>query len=493
METEGSTSLYVHPPPEIAEMFSHMDDGLPDDTDLEQEVDDGLETLVWSPNVVRNIEEAAKETEWQTDANEILDNLEHHATKVTEILQHAAGLRESFPYILSHLQAYQTEVCLTIGTIKDVLKSETPYHEQHRIVIERLEPQQQAIWNARQCIDDYITQINQQGFGKPSIPEDVDMITTTLQALRDLVQSLFWDFIIAFGPLDRHNRGFPCSFLDLLHREIILHINWAKAPARMFVNAQMPYVMHGYDTPDGDPHTLVIFTFHMSVGELGKRFRAVHITATFETGVEPTTFPMVVGMSPRHTKQFWWSKHLVTKTKKIGVSSNLTMGTGDASGVDVRPNISNIRTEETVQWNCARLAGDVLAEKGSPHPNGVYWDLLENTSTKSGVPSFLQTAVLLKRRREDVSKRFYGVIAIDANVSGAGLKSSWRKIWWRLQDPGSKVWVHFKSSSPDRPGPYLEYRTEMARLPDLDTMSKLMLDGPSTETHEEHVTVAARR
>jgi hypothetical protein len=47
---------------------------------------------------------------------------------------------------------------------------------------------------------------------------------------------------------------------------ILTPYSWEGRPAHMTVNAEMPFVMHGYDRDvDGTPYTLVGFTFHMAV------------------------------------------------------------------------------------------------------------------------------------------------------------------------------------------------------------------------------------
>ncbi|KAL2120471.1 hypothetical protein VTJ04DRAFT_4498 [Mycothermus thermophilus] len=191
------------------------------------------------------------------------------------------------------------------------------------------------------------------------------------------------------GPLRRDH---------IRHVKHFFSLNWARAPARMAVNAKMPYVMHGYDKPtDGDPCTLVVFTFHISAGEIGKGFRAVHITASF--GPYDRTCsksPVIIDMSPCNTKQLFWSQHRISTSKSIDVSTTLSIAQSSVAGLDVKPSWSKVSVEETTRVDCVRVAGDILA-RGSC----VYWDLIENASAKTGVPSFIQTAVLLKRRRNE--------------------------------------------------------------------------------------------
>jgi hypothetical protein len=137
----------------------------------------------------------------------------------------------------------------------------------------------------------------------------------------------------------------------------------------------------------------------------------------------------------------------------------------------VKPSWSKVSVEETTRVDCVRVVGDILAPGSC-----VYWDLVENASAKTGVPSFIQTAVLLKRRRNEACEPFKCTVQIDANISG--VKYAWRRAWWRLTNEGRNCPLYFNPyKSNGCPGPYEGFQNEMAKL-DLDSISEIKMDEP---------------
>lgn len=64
-----------------------------------------------------------------------------------------------------------------------------------------------------------------------------------------------------------------------------------------------------------------------------------------------------------------------------------------------------------------QLSGSrVAVGAGHSRPNAARWVMLENASQKSGVPAFLRTAVLLKRRPKD-NGQFLGSVNVSYRVS----------------------------------------------------------------------------
>ncbi|KAL2120477.1 hypothetical protein VTJ04DRAFT_4504 [Mycothermus thermophilus] len=245
----------------------------------------------------------------------------------------------------------------------------------------------------------------------------------------------------------------------------------------------MPYVIHGTDDK-GISHTLVVFTFHMTVRQLGKRFRAVHITIKFDEEEEnhqpqggpfkrhlisrsskqrtkTLSAPTIVAMAPSGTSLYQQSEHVLSTEQEI----ELDLQFGLPGGGRVRPRYMYTRNNggEAKKVGFVRVVGDPLIKWGGTYPTGVRWDLLENHTSKTGVPSFLRTAVLLKRSKGDPNKRFQCTVKVREEVSG--VMSRAKDLWYRLtgsipeDDP-----IVFDPSDEGRPGPYEEYRNRLTEL-----------------------------
>ncbi|PHH90669.1 hypothetical protein CDD83_2963 [Cordyceps sp. RAO-2017] len=78
------------------------------------------------------------------------------------------------------------------------------------------------------------------------------------------------------------------------------------------------------------------------------------------------------------------------------------------------------RTTSGQRADAVSLTGEAAvvgrARGGGARPNAVRWTMLENESDRSGVPAFLRTAVLLRRRERD-NGQFVGDVRADYRVS----------------------------------------------------------------------------
>jgi hypothetical protein len=180
--------------------------------------------------------------------------------------------------------------------------------------------------------------------------------------------------------------------------------------------AEMPDVAHGTLSPEGDPATLIVLKFKFLPNEIDRRFRSAHITVTFldADANSKDLAPTVQDIAPDGA----WS--LLPFKKHIEVTT-----TGSVGGVIGPPGIT-INTGMQYQYkmiedkdNCAKLFGTtrVLGRTWGPK-NAVTWTLLENTDTKSGIPTWLQGAILLKRNPspDKAGQKFQATVEIEVDV-----------------------------------------------------------------------------
>jgi hypothetical protein len=92
----------------------------------------------------------------------------------------------------------------------------------------------------------------------------------------------------------------------------------------------------------------------------------------------------------------------------VGASGGV--GIGDGLGLDFGRTISVQRSSSVVLTGYKSLIGKVVGR-----PNTVTWTIMEDPVLKAGVPPYLQTAILLERRTDEI---FKANINVKADASG---------------------------------------------------------------------------
>lgn len=213
-------------------------------------------------------------------------------------------------------------------------------------------------------------------------------------------------------PNELDNNGNPIP-----HREWVTGLD--RTP--MSVKGQMPTVVHGFDKPGSQSgHTLAIFNWLMPPVRLGKRFRKVTLEIVFtalgqrgdaESEAEQRRRvisnkavagahwdPEVIKTIPNGPS--WYHKTQHQSDNEFNFQFDLKAGFEPY--ISTGPSFSWKRTTSEDHIDSIKLTGEPFAsDRNHARPNGVRWTLLENESMRSGVPAFLRTAVLLRRRDND--------------------------------------------------------------------------------------------
>jgi hypothetical protein len=166
---------------------------------------------------------------------------------------------------------------------------------------------------------------------------------------------------------------------------------------------QLADVVHGSADPAGlVPCTLAIFDFEIQVRDGGKRFREVQISILFQAdsttkkGVDKT-YPRVMGMAPRGTYYMLPTKMKTEEKVTAHVNASGNVPIFGSVGADLGYEL----TTSTEREDCIRVNGQprIINSAGMTlnKPNGVEWNLFENTLARGGVPAHIRTAVLLER------------------------------------------------------------------------------------------------
>ena len=196
----------------------------------------------------------------------------------------------------------------------------------------------------------------------------------------------------------------------------------------LVVLADMIQVNHGTLVEGGSPATLIVMRFEFQPLGNYRRFKSVNAKMTFSKGANSTTAPEVLNITPK------------------GVWSILPSNIPEETSHSISPSIEggggplNVKAAYTWQFkktvdkeNSAKITG-IIRALGSDRSkkNTAIWTLSENPDTNSGIPTLLQTAILLKRSRMDGNvkgEKFKAELEIHGEVDKV---TQWSERWKRV-------------------------------------------------------------
>ncbi|RDW68221.1 hypothetical protein BP5796_08878 [Coleophoma crateriformis] len=156
-------------------------------------------------------------------------------------------------------------------------------------------------------------------------------------------------------------------------------------------------VVHGcLDASTGELGTLLVYDFTFNAAKLGRRIVSADITLNFSASIPGMASPTVHSFAPSGRCVLQPTSRDESSTQGTDISANagqlgITIGTAWKWEKTITQTTSDA-TELRVFTKCNEFGDEV----------GVNWVLHENRTVKSGIPSFLRTAILLKR--EDVQE-----------------------------------------------------------------------------------------
>jgi len=173
-------------------------------------------------------------------------------------------------------------------------------------------------------------------------------------------------------------------------------------------------VIHGKMSPDGDYATLVVISFEFHGQDQKRRFQQAEIKVRFADEKRPLqSDPEVYSLWPEGDFSFSESEAAVSQTVGTAVNAG-----GQAPGATLGVTGNWSRTTDTKRTNHASLKGARRIEgREWGKKNVVRLIAYENEEQKTGIPSFISSAILLKRTNKD--QRF------TAHVEVKG-KAGWR-------------------------------------------------------------------
>ncbi|KAF2964116.1 hypothetical protein GQX73_g9460 [Xylaria multiplex] len=182
------------------------------------------------------------------------------------------------------------------------------------------------------------------------------------------------------------------------------------------VQCDLAQVIHGTSIEGGTPATLMVFQFAFVPRGNYRRFKEAEITISFSAGNVHSIVPNMTHATLLSEKQ---------RELSHSVNPGLEAAFGPAKAT---VGYTWELKESSVIEGHSSVIG-VLQQRGQDartraRKNTVFWGLYENPQTSSGIPSFIQTAVLLKREAtaaEPLGEKFSADIEIHGKVDNCRL------------------------------------------------------------------------
>ncbi|CAK7209193.1 hypothetical protein SEUCBS140593_000412 [Sporothrix eucalyptigena] len=179
-------------------------------------------------------------------------------------------------------------------------------------------------------------------------------------------------------------------------RRVLAQTTSEKSPLNMRIN--IVEIHHGTMVYEEEecPATLMIFEFRFQSRIHGHRYESVNVTLEFfDKGNNGRRDPLVTHLAP--DRMHWLNKTTYDQRTKLATSAGLSGGSSGVASADVKVAWEMEQTRP-LKFK-ATLTGSPTRSKGKlgDSENAVTWTMQENRDSADGVPSFLQTAVLLKR------------------------------------------------------------------------------------------------
>ncbi|KAK4083566.1 uncharacterized protein Triagg1_1228 [Trichoderma aggressivum f. europaeum] len=156
------------------------------------------------------------------------------------------------------------------------------------------------------------------------------------------------------------------------------------------VQCDLPQITHGTMSDGGAPATLIVFQFAFMPRDNRKRFKKATITIRFSDGE-------VTNITPDGS----WATFQSETQQELSHSVNPTLEAGIEIAKATVGYTWQLKKNTTIEGHstvlgCTQTLGQSSSTRKA-RKNAILWVLQENPQTKSGIPSFMQAAALLKR------------------------------------------------------------------------------------------------
>ncbi|KAK0111585.1 hypothetical protein ONS95_001934 [Cadophora gregata] len=179
-------------------------------------------------------------------------------------------------------------------------------------------------------------------------------------------------------------------------------------------------VIHGFFSAESETFsTLIILQFRFDSRRKARRFQAVSISLEFGSMKPGETGPEVFSISPDGVL----SLVPTSQHEEVSREAGLDVG-GGFLGATAIAKVGWTKTVSRDTNDQTTVTGSIdLKGRNWGKPNCASWTLQENATTKTGVPTSMRTAILLKRKDENP---FQCIVKINATVD---VKSAMERVF----------------------------------------------------------------
>lgn len=170
-------------------------------------------------------------------------------------------------------------------------------------------------------------------------------------------------------------------------------------------------VIHGVVSPDAEElATLIVLKFKFDSRKTARRISTVNITLQFAPEQLGDPDPEVIQIAPYDSMVMVQTTQTEDKTTTAGVK----LGAPPVAGVELGAELGWASSVNRQTTDATKIIGSIdLLGRNHGNADSASWTLLENNTTKTGVPSTMRTAILLKRQDE---KPFRCTFELEAKV-----------------------------------------------------------------------------
>jgi hypothetical protein len=179
------------------------------------------------------------------------------------------------------------------------------------------------------------------------------------------------------------------------------------------IQADLVGVVHG-KLKDGTPATLIMTDFRFLSFKAARRVAWAQITYKFRPDAgSASRGPDVINISPLGS----FALRPISKHVESSRQAQFTAQAGGA--LPVTPGIAlGLETKESYDTSAQMsLTGAMrMEDRESGGKDTARWALMENSTTKTGTPTYLRTAILLRRRHDEAAQRFQATVEIQVTA-----------------------------------------------------------------------------
>ncbi|KAF2135823.1 uncharacterized protein K452DRAFT_292931 [Aplosporella prunicola CBS 121167] len=176
------------------------------------------------------------------------------------------------------------------------------------------------------------------------------------------------------------------------------------------VRCSLEDVIHGLPDPDNERYfaSLIILKFTFDSRRTGRRIKAANISLQFAAMEDGGNDPEVTKIAPDGSFNLVETTHQVAEKRSTGLNIGAPPFAGAKASVDFGWERSTSREAK----NATKVVGSIDT-RGNTYGQSdtASWTLMENSTTKDGVPSKMRAAILLRRRDEKPFQCFFEIHA----------------------------------------------------------------------------------